>query len=118
MTDRQWEKIEPMLPPAKPGGRPRSLDMRQVINAILYIVVGGIQWRMLPKEYPKWQSVYIKRNEIHYSLKKKLIISALFARIKASSGNCNEFRKFSPARRFRAESFVAFMFCPTGNEGS
>jgi len=32
--------------------------MRQVINAILYIVVGGIQWRMLPKEYPKWQSVY------------------------------------------------------------
>lgn len=32
--------------------------MRQVINAILYIVVRGIQWRMLPKEYPKWQSVY------------------------------------------------------------
>jgi putative transposase len=39
-----------MIPPAKPGGRPRSLDMRQVVNAILYVVVGGIQWRMLPKE--------------------------------------------------------------------
>src|SRR5215212_5776698 len=43
---------------AKTGGRPRSLDMRQVVNALLYIVVGGIQWRMLPKEYPKWPSVY------------------------------------------------------------
>ena len=47
-----------MLPPAKPGGRPRSLDMRQVVNAILYVVVGGIQWRMLPRDYPAWQSVY------------------------------------------------------------
>ena len=32
--------------------------MRQVLNAILYVVVGGIKWRMLPREYPKWQSVY------------------------------------------------------------
>ena len=47
-----------MIPAAKSGGRPRRLDMRLVVNAILYVVVGGIQWRMLPKEYPKWQSVY------------------------------------------------------------
>jgi putative transposase len=47
-----------LIPAAKAGGRPRSLDTRQVINAILYVVVSGIQWRMLPKEYPKWQSVY------------------------------------------------------------
>jgi len=58
MTDSQWDIIQQMIPPAKSGGRPRRLDMRQVINAILYLVVGGIQWRMLPKEYPKWQSVY------------------------------------------------------------
>jgi putative transposase len=58
MTDSQWDIIQQMIPSAKSGGRPRTLDMRQVINAILYIVVGGIQWRMLPKEYPKWQSVY------------------------------------------------------------
>lgn len=58
MTDSQWDIIQKMIPPAKSGGRPRSLEMRQVINAMLYIVVGGIQWRMLPKEYPKWQSVY------------------------------------------------------------
>jgi putative transposase len=58
MTDRQWDCIKDLIPPPKPGGRPRSLDMRQVINAILYILVSGIQWRMLPKDYPKWQSVY------------------------------------------------------------
>ena len=47
-----------MIPKAKTGGRPRQLEMRQVVNAILYVVVGGIQWRMLPKTYPAWQSVY------------------------------------------------------------
>ena len=58
LTDSQWVIIQALIPPAKPGGRPRSLDMRRVVNALLYLVVGGIQWRMLPKEYPKWQSVY------------------------------------------------------------
>jgi putative transposase len=48
----------PLIPPAKAGGRPRSVEMRQVINAILYIVVTGAQWRMLPTEDPKWQTVY------------------------------------------------------------
>jgi putative transposase len=58
MTDSQWDIIQQMIPPAKLGGRPRTLDMRQVINAIFYLVVSGIQWRMMPKDYPKWQSVY------------------------------------------------------------
>ena len=58
LTDRQWEYISPLVPSAKPGGRPRSTDMRDVINAILYIVVTGCQWRMLPKDYPTWQTVY------------------------------------------------------------
>jgi putative transposase len=58
LSDSQWNIIQQLIPQAKSGGRPRKLDMRMVVNAILYIVVGGIQWRMLPKEYPKWQSVY------------------------------------------------------------
>lgn len=58
LSDSQWAIIQPLIPPVKLGGRPRKLEMRQVVNAILYLVVSGIQWRMLPKEYPKWQSVY------------------------------------------------------------
>lgn len=58
LTDSQWQLIEPLIPAAKPGGRPRSVDMRRVMNAILYVVVAGVQWRMLPREYPPWPSVY------------------------------------------------------------
>ena len=58
LTDRQWDCIKEWIPAAKSGGRPRTLEMRAVINAILYIVVSGCQWRLLPREYPVWQSVY------------------------------------------------------------
>ncbi len=58
LTDPQWAVLQPVLVPATTRGRPRTLDLRQVINAILYVVVGGIQWRLLPHEYPHWQSVY------------------------------------------------------------
>jgi putative transposase len=58
LTDRQWNYIKDLIPAAKVGGRPRNLDMRQVLNAILYILVSGAQWRMLPTDYPKWKSVY------------------------------------------------------------
>jgi putative transposase len=58
LTDSQWTIIEPLIPSAKSGGRPRHLEMRQVVNALLYVTVGGIQWRLLPNDYPKWQSVY------------------------------------------------------------
>lgn len=58
LTDSQWHLIKNLLPEPKTRGRPRTLDLRQVINAILYVLVGGIQWRMLPRDYPKWQSIY------------------------------------------------------------
>jgi putative transposase len=58
LTDRQWDCIKGLIPAAKPGGHPRTLDMRSVVNAILYLLVTGCQWRMLPHEYPAWQSVY------------------------------------------------------------
>ncbi len=57
VTDRQWHGIKDLIPPAKPAGRPRRLDMRQVINAIFYIVTTGVPWRMLPREYPNRHSV-------------------------------------------------------------
>jgi putative transposase len=58
LTDSQWDCIKELIPSAKPGGHPRTLDMRAVVNALLYLTVTGCQWRMLPREYPAWQSVY------------------------------------------------------------
>ena len=58
LSNRQWELIKELLPAPARRGRKRQLDMRQVLNAILYVVVGGIQWRLLPRDYPKWKSVY------------------------------------------------------------
>ena len=58
LTDCQWDCIKELIPPAKTGGHPRTLEMRAVVNAIMYLVVTGCQWRMLPREYPAWQSVY------------------------------------------------------------
>src|SRR5215207_1890115 len=57
-ADREWHVIKSMLPPAKRGGRPRSTDMRLVLNAIFYLDRTGCAWRYLPREYPPWETVY------------------------------------------------------------
>jgi len=58
LTDEQWQAVSRLIPPAKPGGRPRTVDMRQVLNALFYIARTGCAWRMLPKEYPPKDTVY------------------------------------------------------------
>ncbi len=58
LTDRQWRRLEPAIPAAKPGGRPRSADMREIMNAILYVLRNGIAWRALPHDFPPWKTVY------------------------------------------------------------
>jgi transposase len=58
LTDEEWERIAPLLPkPAKRGRRP-SVDLREVLNAIRYMTRSGGGWRMLPKDFPPWQTVY------------------------------------------------------------
>ncbi|MCO6441923.1 MAG: transposase [Nitrococcus mobilis] len=51
LTDEQWQLIEPYIPPPKPGGRPREIDMRHIINGLLYFSRTGCQWRMLEWKY-------------------------------------------------------------------
>lgn len=85
LTDEQWKLIEPLLPPAKTGGRPRSTDLRQVMNGILYLVRTGCSWRMLPHDFPPWPTVhdyYWKYrsngtwNQIHDILHKRVRVQA------------------------------------------
>lgn len=58
LTDFEWDIIKEMIPRAKKGGRKRTIDVRQIINAIFYATDNGVKWRSLPKEYPHWETVY------------------------------------------------------------
>src|SRR5512135_1732217 len=52
LTQTQWTRLKPQLPPAKPGGRPREVNRREVLNGLFYIARGGCAWRMMPKDLP------------------------------------------------------------------
>lgn len=58
LSDEQWLLVEKLLPPVRKGCRPREVSLRDILNAIIYLLRTGCQWRMLPKDYPKWVTVY------------------------------------------------------------
>ena len=58
LSDREWRLIEPLIPPPKPGGHPRTVDMREVVNAIFYLLRTGCSWEMLPHDFPPYSTVY------------------------------------------------------------
>jgi len=58
LTDAQWAAIAELVPEARPGGRPRATSSRELVNAILYALRGGQAWRLLPHDFPPWQTVY------------------------------------------------------------
>ena len=58
LTDAQWTAIERYIPPAKSGGRRAWISKREIFNALCYLVRTGCDWRMLPHDLPKWQTVY------------------------------------------------------------
>lgn len=59
VTDEQWALLEPWVPkPNQRGGRPSTVSRREIVNAIFYLNRGGIQWRLLPHDFPPWSTVY------------------------------------------------------------
>jgi putative transposase len=58
LTDEAWALVAPILPAARPGGRPRTTNLRAVLNAIFYLLRTGCQWRLLPHDFPAWGTVY------------------------------------------------------------
>jgi putative transposase len=58
LTDAEWHLLEPLLPPEKPGGRPRKYPLREVMNGIQYILRAGGAWRLMPHDLPHWQTAY------------------------------------------------------------
>lgn len=88
LTDEEYNLIKEFIPSAKFGGRPRTTDIRLVINAIMYKVKTGCQWRLLPHDFPPWETVYDYyklwkedgtweriHNEVRNNIRKKLDIN-------------------------------------------
>jgi transposase len=57
LTEQEWQLIAPLLPPAKLLGRPRETDLREAVNAMLYVLTTGCQWRLLPTDFPPYTTV-------------------------------------------------------------
>ena len=58
LTDAEWQRIEPLLPLAKPLGKHREVSLRDILNALFYRADTGLKWRNLPCDFPAWQTVY------------------------------------------------------------
>jgi len=52
LTDQEWAEVAPMIPPAKPGGDKRTVNVREILNGIVYILSSGCQWRAIPNDLP------------------------------------------------------------------
>ena len=92
LTDAQWKLIERRIPAARPGGRHRSVVMREVMNGIQYLVRTGCSWRQLPHDFPPWGTVhyYCRRFRLDGSWKK--IHDALREQVRKEDG-----RKATPS---------------------
>jgi len=58
LNDDEWQILDPLVPAVKSGGRPAAHDRREIVNAILYVLRTGCQWRALPHDLPPWETVY------------------------------------------------------------
>jgi len=92
LTDAQWARIAPLLPPALPGGRPRSVELREVLNAILYLTRAGCSWRLLPHDLPPWGTVHYYYRRWRLDGTWQQIHDTLRAQVRAKGG-----RKSSPS---------------------
>lgn len=58
LTDEEWALVEPLIPPAKRGGRQRTVNIREVLNGVFYVLMTGCQWRALPTDLPPKSTVH------------------------------------------------------------
>ena len=86
LTDNQWNHIKELFETENQRGRPIEIDLRSVVNGILFILVSGCQWRYLPKDYPKWQSVYYHFRKWKKSGKWKVVYGILYAEYREKEG--------------------------------
>jgi transposase len=79
-TEEEWTEVGPLIPPARRGGRKRTVNIREVFNGLLYVLSTGCQWRAIPKEFPPRSTIfyYFGRGEAEGTLRR--IHAALYVR--------------------------------------
>ena len=90
LTDKEWDILKKCLPEAKPGGRPRSVDLREILNGIFYRMRTGCAWEMLPHDLPPHQTVYEYFNAWSKDGTWECINSALVRRVRVEAGRNEE----------------------------
>jgi putative transposase len=86
LTDQQWELIRPLIPAARSGGRPRTTNIRSVVNAILYLTRTGCAWRYLPRDYPPYKTVYDYFSKWNYNGVWRKIHLSLVKQVRLAEG--------------------------------
>lgn len=93
LNDQQWEVIKEMVPTARKGGRPRTTNIRDVLDGILYLVRSGCAWHLLPKDFPPWKTVYHYFRRWSVCGVWQMIHNALRSEIRKAQGR-NEFASY------------------------
>ncbi len=86
LTDEEWLLIEPLIPPAKRGGRRREVVMRQVVNGVMYVLSTGCQWRYIPKDLPPRSTVHDYLTRWNYDGTIEMIHHALYVQCREAMG--------------------------------
>jgi putative transposase len=86
VTDAQWALLEPLIPAARPGGRPRAVNIREVVNALFYRNRNGCIWRALPHDFPPWKTVYNYFQWWQYDGTWAKMLAALREQVRAEAG--------------------------------
>ena len=92
LSNAEWVLLKPLLPPASLRGRPRTTEQRAVVNALFYLLRTGSAWRLLPHEYPPWQTVYGYFRQWRQTGLWEAIHQRLYARVRRRAG-----RRVSPS---------------------
>jgi putative transposase len=90
LTDEQWKLIEPYIPPERWGGRTRSVDMREVVNAVRYLLRTGCGWRHLPHDLPPWGTAHYYYRRFRLDGTWVLIHERLRERVRHDAGKSGE----------------------------
>src|ERR671910_1882598 len=86
LSDAEWRRLQAYLPNPKPEGRPRTHSLRDVLDAIFYVLKSGCHWRLLPHDFPPWSTVYYHFRRFRLSGLWSLILKALHAAERKRAG--------------------------------